>query len=199
MTATEWVLTIAIVVLGVLVLVAYGLMIEILRQVGDLRSGAPPRQAAVISPDEGLSDGWEVTLAAIPTLDPAQALRLPGAHDTLLLFLSTTCGHCVELASGICLVDRIELGGADVYAIVDGSSDAVEAFARTHNIPRSWTVPDPEGATRRYFAIQTFPSVVVVDAGGKVAGHGVVNTVDQSMAFLARIRGRDSAARVQVN
>lgn len=176
---------VALALVWVIVLVQGAALVELLRQVTQLRA-LVPRQGAAILPTEGLTDG-----EAIPATDGVVSLAGTRLGDRLrnsvLLFLTAECATCRVIAPRISDLD-IEVG-VPVYAILHGRPQAIEQFVTEFALRRDRVVVDVDGAVGDAFRIKTTPSAVVVSDGAKWA-HGIVNDVKQAAALHEVAIGR---------
>jgi hypothetical protein len=170
--------TVALAIVWVVVLVQGAVVMELLRQLGQIRSQVP-RQGAAILPNEGLPAG-----APMPDLSMTRSIAgtsvAGNSADFVLLFLSPECGTCRDIAARI---DDLDLEvGIPVVSVVHGDPKMVEGFADDFKIARKRVVADHDGKVAEAFNIKTTPTAVVIRGGINLA-HGIVNTADQAAAF----------------
>jgi hypothetical protein len=181
----------ALAALWLIVLLQSAALVEVLRQLAQVRAQLR-RQGAAAVPNEGLDVG-----TLVPDMSTVRSLSgrdLPSNRDNfLLIFLSPDCDSCHELARGVTNLD-LELG-VPVFTFVRGDKSTVEAFARSYRLPTKTTFADIDGTVSARFNINTTPSATVVHEGRSL-GHGVVNGPDQVAAFydLAVNRAKQEAS-----
>lgn len=181
-------LVVAVALVWIVVLLQGAALIELLRQLGQLRVQIR-RQGAAVLPDEGLPDRAPIPdLHAVRTLAGSAIQR--HLHDSVVLFLTPECVTCREVARGVS--DLALETGAPVLVVLHAHRDAAAAFAKEFRLAADRLVADSDGVVASAFNIKTSPSAVVVAKGLKRA-HGVVNTIDQASAFYDLTVSRMSA------
>jgi methylamine dehydrogenase accessory protein MauD len=105
------------------------------------------------------------------------ALRLDSdpAQNTLLLFLSTSCPHCVRVAQALA---EFAEDAPERLIIVFGTTDPdkLNEFLTGHHLTDLPVVVSPE--TRAAFGVVGVPYGFALDQQGIVRGKGVVNNND---------------------
>jgi mono/diheme cytochrome c family protein len=124
--------------------------------------------------------------AAAPDVAPELAVRdLDGNPATLsshrgrpvlVVFWGTTCSHCLsELPAVFAASDRLRDRGLalDVLAVCVDETDpvVVRDVAGPHVAARPLYL-DPAGTARLYYDVQALPTLVLIDAGGRLAARG---------------------------
>lgn len=152
-------------------LVALGLVVVALtRQIGLLHERIAPVGALATS--AGLDVGDEVPELSLQTLDGA-ALQL-AEQRTLLFFLSPTCPVCETILPTLKRIAREEASDLRVILASDGDPEEHARFAREKQLDRSAYVLSQELGMR--FEVAKLPYAVLIDAAGRVAAKGIVNT-----------------------
>lgn len=178
-------LTVALAIMATCLLVEGVAIVEIMRQVGQIREIAP-RQGAMITAGEGLADRDVVPdLSSRTTI--AGSPPLSADRPNVLFFLTTDCALCRDIAKTWDDFDVEAHTRAKRVAVIRGSPPLVRAFIAELNVPRTATIVDEDGALARVFKIHTYPSVVIVDEAGRKRAHGLVNTTGQAAALLDRV------------
>jgi hypothetical protein len=185
--------------LWLLVIVQGLAFLEVLRQVGMLRTQVGPMQGA------GIMTG------AVPTgspLPPAAGFssdsRSAVAWDDLIttrrgvaVFLTPTCVTCREIAQDIRGFSRDVPGDVSVAVFVKGTSDEVEALIRETEMPRELVVVDREGGTANSLGIGWTPAALTIQQG-LVGAAAIVNTIYQVDALVQEQFGDDEEGESEI-
>lgn len=175
-------LWLAVVVLGVVVLV-------LTRQIGLLHERIGPTGA--LSQAAGLEVGQPAPELLLRDLS-GRSVQVGGGPAggeagarTLLLFLSPDCPVCKGLAPTLRRLVREEPDLRLVLAS-DGEADdaaAHDAFRRAMGLEEEPYVLSTELGLR--YRVARLPTAVLIDAGGSVRAHGMVNTREHLESLLA--------------
>lgn len=126
---------------------------------------------------EAVGDAGDTTRAR--TL--AEAAR---GKPMVLSFWATWCAACHQLAEPLAALAKRHAGKARVLGVSAEGRDVIEASLARR--PLGYQVArDAEDASTSRFYVQTLPTVLVLDASGKVAG--VFVGADQADAIAARV------------
>lgn len=178
-------LVVAVVSLWVLVLIILFLIVGALRQIGlmQLRLGTDP--GALIT-REGLDRGIAAPDFQLPTLDGGQiALGELGAIPKLLVFLSTTCQSCRELAPHLNEVFDTRHKQMAVVVICDGSLESCDSFAREAVI-RPRVAVDTTGLVKAKYEVAMTPFAYFLDFESRVLVRGIANSWTQLESLIAQ-------------
>jgi len=174
-------LGVAVALLWGVVLVLGVLVFALARQVGVLHERVAP--AGALAMNQRLSAGSHA-----PVVKAAQfgggALTLGEAsadnRSMLLFFVSPTCPVCKTLLPVVKSVASREAGWLDVVFASDG--DGHDAFVAEHGLgSHTYVVSRDLGVL---YGVGKLPYGVVVDAAGKVASFGLVNTREHIESLL---------------
>ena len=174
-------LGVAVALLWGVVLVLGVLVFALARQVGVLHERVAP--AGALAMNQRLSAGSDA-----PVVKAAQfgggALTLGEAsadnRSMLLFFVSPTCPVCKTLLPVVKSVASREAGWLDVVFASDG--DGHDAFVAEHGLgSHTYVVSRDLGVL---YGVGKLPYGVVVDAAGKVASFGLVNTREHIESLL---------------
>lgn len=107
---------------------------------------------------------------SLPTLSGSHvSLASERGHPVVLNFFATWCGPCeLELPT----ITDFAANNPDVpvyYLAVDGSAEALKAYALAHQMPLS-NVVRLDNPTRDAYKPDTLPTTVVVKADGRIGG-----------------------------
>lgn len=146
-----------------------------------------PEAAPAEAKPEGLNgfrltmDGPELgALTPVPAVTTIRGDTLSLENDpdrnTLLLFLSTHCPHCVTVAKAL---GEFVADAPERVVLVFGAAEPeqLETFIGTHQLQEVPTVVSPE--TRAAFSVTGVPYGFALDQHGIVRGKGIVNNNDQ--------------------
>lgn len=196
--------TVAIVLLGLLVVGLLRSHAEILRKLHELGAGLDPDAPApgVISPRPApvrrtASTGFD--LAGTTPGDEALRIGVVGARQsTLLAFLSSGCLTCGGFWEAFAGADRLSVpGGARLVIVTKGPEAESESRIRELS-PSAFPVVMSTGAWEQYKVPHT-PYFVYVDGpSGRIVGEGSAQTWDQVRTLwsqaLADERGGEARA-----
>lgn len=161
--------------------------LEVIRHVGLLREQVGPYQGAALVPSKVDIGSPLQELTAVAADEPREAawsdyLRAPLG---LVLFLSTRCATCRDVAGGLGALAR-ELGDeASVVAIVEGPSEEARAFVSDTGLPPDLVAIDETGATSKRLDIPWTPAVLSIRGGDTLGTAAVVNDIYQVDSFAS--------------
>lgn len=104
------------------------------------------------------------------------ALSDAGPKKVLLLFISTRCVTCNEIAPAIKSIARSEAPSIDTLILSDNPEDDVRDFVTRHRIDHLPIVVSRELVEA--FGVQTTPYGIVVDESRNVVTKGIVNNIE---------------------
>ena len=157
------------VVILILSIVVYALA----RQIGVLHERLKP--VGALSLGSSLDVGSTAPTFELKSLNGG-GVKLGGAHAdgkaTLLFFLSPTCPVCKVLLPSLLSLKKSESWLELVFAS-DGDANEHQAFIETHNIGDYPYLLSTELGMA--YQIGKLPYGVMIDAGGTIASHGLIN------------------------
>jgi hypothetical protein len=180
------------VVVAILALLVLGLLrshAEILRQLHELREGAPPPATdVVIRPRAAPAGSRRAHDLVGETPDgEAVAVGVVGApHHTLLAFLSSGCATCTEFWAAFAAPDRLALPPATRLVVATRGVEAESVSAIRKEAPADLTVVMSTAGWESY-AVPGSPYFVLVDGpAGVVAGEGTGTSWSQVQSLMAQ-------------
>jgi thiol-disulfide isomerase/thioredoxin len=168
--------------------------LEVIRQIGLLRKQVGPYQGAALVPTKIDMGDPLPELTAITAEDQRAAswsdyIRAPVA---LVLFLSTHCLTCRDLAEGAGPLAR-ELGDeASIVAVVEGQREEALAFVRDAGLPTSLVAIDEAGATAKGLGIEWSPAALSIRDRDTLGTAALVNDIYQVDSFVSEELARRS-------
>ena len=185
------------IVLGALV-VALGLIcFALARQIGVLHERIAPAGALAIN--QRLKVGDKAPKLTLSAIDGRSVEVGAAGSSQLFFFLSPDCPVCKTLLPIVDSIARAERDWLSVILASDGAdTQAHRAFQLREKLSDfPYVLSEPLG---RSFGVAKLPYAVLVDAGGKIAGMGLVNSREHlESLFEAKERGvaslQDFAAR----
>ena len=102
-----------------------------------------------------------------------RAVAVPADQPTVLFFMATWCGTCVEEARALAAVENDYAGRVQFLAVnvtPGDTPEAVEEFRRAAGNPAHPYVTDDRGTFVERYAISALDTTVVIDADGRVQG-----------------------------
>ena len=143
------------------------------------RSGATPVTQA--TPETQVSPSQPAPAAAVgDVVTPVEAMStdgravaVPADQPTVLFFMATWCGPCVNEARALAAVESDYAGRVQFLAVnvtPGDTPEAVEEFRRAAGDPAHPYVTDDRGTFVERYAISALDTTVVVDADGRVQG-----------------------------
>jgi len=180
-----WAAVVGLAAVVVALLRQIGVLHERISPVGALVGGERPRvgeQAPVLELED-----WSGATVRIGGAAPADA-KGPGAHGTLLFFVSPTCPVCKTLLPHLDSIRRAEADGVRVVVASDGEREEHTAFVRAHALERGpYLLSEMLG---RAYQVGRLPYAILIDEAGVVRARGLVNTREHlESLFQARDLG----------
>ena len=170
------ILVFAVVLLWIVVLIQFGVIFALARQIGVLFERVTP-VGAMIS-DKGPEIGARAPAIVLPNLNgPEMALGGATGRSQLVFFLSTTCPICKALIPALRSVQRAEADWLDVILASDGKPEAhrkMIAEDRLEGFP--YALSSQLGMT---FKVAKLPFAILIDGQGTIKAKGLVNTREQ--------------------
>jgi thiol-disulfide isomerase/thioredoxin len=174
-------------VLWVVLAVQSFAFLETIRQIGLLRKQIGPYQGASLVPTKIDMGAPVEDLSAVD----ASAER-PVTWDDflgreklgLVLFLSTHCATCRDIAEDVAALARELEGDAEVVAIVEGPADEAQRFLAESGLPDELAAIDERATTSKALGIQWTPAALTIRRG-KLGSAAVVNDIYQVDAFVS--------------
>jgi methylamine dehydrogenase accessory protein MauD len=184
LVASQILLWIGLIVLSVV-------CIALARQVGVLHQRIAPAGALALR--QPLTLGEPVPSFDLRTLDGAsvQIGGERGGRSQLLLFLSPDCRVCESLLPSLRSAHGAERAWLDIVLASDGEGAQHAAFVRDQGLAKfPYIVSETLGRT---YGVAKLPYAVLIDAAGKLAATGLVNTREHlESLFVAKERGVSS-------
>lgn len=165
----------AVVALWIIVILQVGVIFALARQVGILFERVSPVGAMISS--SGPELGEAVPALTLPNLNGAALTLGTGGRAQLVFFLSTSCPICKALLPALKSIQGDEAAWLDVVLASDGREALHRRLIETEGLGRFPYVLSPELGMS--FKVAKLPFAVLVDATGKVAAKGLVNSREQ--------------------
>ena len=174
-------LTFAVVMLWAVVLVQFGVIYVLARQIGVLFERVAP-VGAMIS-HAGPDIGARAPDLLLPNLTGAPfSLGAPG-RARLVFFLSTTCPICKSLLPALKSIGRDEAAGLEVILASDGREALHRRLIADQGLDGlRYTLSAELGMT---FRISKLPFAVLIGPDGVIRGKGLVNSREQLESLLS--------------
>jgi methylamine dehydrogenase accessory protein MauD len=177
------------VVLWVAVVALSLVVLALVRQLGVLHARTAPAGALVLG--ARLRAGEAVPRQDVTDLaGRVHALGAPRAdgRGTLLFFVSPSCPVCKELLPALRALAADERARVEVLLASDGPRAEHEAFVRAERLERFPYLLSPGLGIA--LGVAKLPYAVLIDAGGVLRSHGLVNSREQlDSLFEAEARG----------
>ncbi|MFN2376970.1 MAG: methylamine dehydrogenase accessory protein MauD [Candidatus Binatia bacterium] len=179
----------SVVLLWIVVVVLAGMVFALTRQIGVLYERVAPAGALMIG--RGVVVGDQAPVVRASRLDGATEMVGSAAADgrsTLVFFLSPSCPVCKTLLPALRSMARAEAGHLRVLLAGDGETAEHEALARAERLSDfPYVLSTQLGMT---WQVAKLPYAVLLDAGGVVRSHGIVNSREHLESLVeARDRG----------
>jgi hypothetical protein len=154
-------------------------LLEVLRQIGQIRKQIGPQQGAFMQKSG-------MTGEPLPDVSGRRATDLLPAnwHDYLqtdfgvIVLLSTSCITCRTIAEDLSRFAVNVKGEASIVAFVQGPLDEAQTFVTSTGLDRRLVIIDEKGTTARRLRVEWNPGVVTIRKQ-KIDQIGIINTVDQ--------------------
>lgn len=168
-------MTLAVIVLWFVVVGLSIVVFALARQVGVLYERVAPAGALMLN--QQLKVGDQAPRLSVETLSGQvreTASVEPGARAQLLFFLAPDCPICKTLLPVLKSVGRAE-PGVQILLVSDGEDRAEhEAFVAREQLTQfAYTLSEAVG---RAYGVGKLPYAVLIDAQGKIASLGIVNS-----------------------
>jgi methylamine dehydrogenase accessory protein MauD len=170
------------VALWLLVLVLLAGFLVMARQIGVLHTRLPSRTARMVNAGPDIGDRFELFEA---TDLFGRHVKIPpaGTRNTLLVFVSATCGACAAVVTGLKSLRRTERETLNIIlvALAGGDADSHRSFAKRHRLPFPFIVGSD---LSQKYRIGLTPYAVLLGPDGIVYSKGVVNQVQDIESLL---------------
>lgn len=169
-------LVVSVVLLWIAVAVLAGVVFALTRQIGVLYERVAPAGALMIGRGVVVGEAAPVVRAARLAGGETEMVGAPRSDGlaTLVFFLSPTCPVCKSLLPALRSMARSEAARLRILLAGDGAADEYEAFVRGEKLEAFPLVLSTQlGMT---YQIAKLPYAVLVDQGGVVRAHGIVNS-----------------------
>ena len=169
-------LLVAVVVLWVLVLALVVAVFALARQIGVLYERVAPMGALMM--DEGPKVGDIAPVFNLATLSGTRVqLGAPGAHSTLMFFVSPTCPVCKKLMPVLRSAAKVESAWLRVVLASDGDEAKQRAFYEKAALADFPYVLSTELGMA--YKVAKLPFAVLLDEQGRVRAKGLINSREQ--------------------
>lgn len=187
---TLQILSVAVVILGLMVVALLVVVLALARQVGVLFERVAPMGALITDSGPGIGE-------AVPRMDLTALDGRPvpvgagGSRSQLFFFLSPDCPVCKRLLPILKSARTAEAGWLDVVLASDGERGAHERFIRERGLGDfPYVLSRDFGMT---FRVSRLPFAVLIDGAGVVRAKGLVNNREQlESLFVAKEIGSPS-------
>ncbi|HYP24036.1 MAG TPA: hypothetical protein VEV43_10710 [Actinomycetota bacterium] len=103
--------------------------------------------------------------------------------QTLLVFLSTGCDSCDDVAPAVRSIARSESGQTETIVVTPGEADSYDSdFFRRHKLDDLPIVVSQDLAAE--LGVMTTPYALLVDETGVLRTKGIVNNLDQLVSLF---------------
>ena len=183
-------LLVTVLVLWLVVIALVVAVFALARQIGVLYERVAPMGALMM--DEGPKVGDLSPMFNLTTLSGARVqVGAPGAHSTLVFFVSPTCPVCKKLLPVLRSSAKVESAWLRVVLASDGDEAKQRAFyekAELSDFP--YVLSSDLGMA---FRVGKLPFAVLIDELGKVRAKGLINSREQlESLFTAKDLGVES-------
>lgn len=171
--------------------------LETIRQIGLLRKQVGPYQGASLVPTKIDMGAPVAQLAAVDVAGTRPVTWADYLRNDfgLVLFLSTHCATCRDIAEDVAALARELQGDADVIAVLEGRADEAREFVAQTRLPRELVAIDEQGATSKELGIGWTPAALTIRAE-KLGSAAVVNDIYQVDAFVTEELGKERSGLV---
>lgn len=155
-------------------------LLEVIRQIGQIRKQPGSRSGVRIVP-EAIKAGDplpELTGIAADTSYPAHWEDYLGPSLSIVVLLSTHCQACRLLAEGITRFAATVKEDAAVVVIIDGDRREAEEFILRAKLPRHLVVIDEDRTTAKRFGVLWNPAAITIRQR-KLGEAAIVSESDQ--------------------
>lgn len=183
-------LLVAVLVLWLVVIALVVAVFALARQIGVLYERVAPMGALMM--DEGPKVGDLSPMFNLTTLSGARVqVGAPGAHSTLVFFVSPTCPVCKKLLPVLRSSARVESAWLRVVLASDGDEAKQRAFYEKADLSDfPYVLSSDLGMA---FRVGKLPFAVLIDELGKVRAKGLINSREQlESLFTAKDLGVES-------
>ena len=169
-------LLVAVVLLWVLVIALVVAVFALTRQIGVLYERVAPMGALMM--DEGPKVGDIAPVFNLATLSGTRVqLGAPGAHSTLMFFVSPTCPVCKKLMPVLRSAAKVESAWLRVVLASDGDEAKQRAFYEKAALADFPYVLSTELGMA--YKVAKLPFAVLLDEQGRVRAKGLINSREQ--------------------
>jgi methylamine dehydrogenase accessory protein MauD len=163
------------IILWVVVALLAAVTLAAVRQIGLIHQRIPPVGARMAPAGPAIGD--EAPMFDQPdVLGRRTSLGSKKGRKTLMLFVSTHCSTCQEIAPAIRSIARSEAAMFDTILVSDGSMQDVLTYVRNHRLS-----PIPvilSGELHQAYDVVTTPFGLVINEHQKVVTKGIVNNIE---------------------
>jgi hypothetical protein len=166
-------------------------LLELIRQVGYLRTIAGPQQgAAIVDAVERGTALPELVGTRLGSADRATWSDFISTEFGAIVFLTTHCVTCREVAEELTGFERDLPDNVSLMVIMEGEESTVEKFARAGRLDSRFVCVDEAGETGKRIGVTWTPAALTV-RNGKIGRSGIVNNVFQISSFINEELARD--------
>ena len=166
--------------LWVIVIIQMLVILEVLRQIGILRLRIGDDPGALLVEGEGLDRGELAPEFAARDLNSGKIISnaIFREHMTLLVFLTTRCEACRNLAPSLVRAAREHERDAKIVIVCSGPGDECTMFAREFGLSMP-VVVDQDQQIFTAYRIRRTPIALLVDNDGRARIQGIANDGQQ--------------------
>lgn len=185
--------------LWIVVFIQGFMLLEVLAQVGQLRTGLVTNQRFI---DPDALAGREVPAFAglhAGTLAPASWDEYLGEQRGVAVLLTTRCKTCRAIARQLTRYVRKRAPEAmSIFAIVQGPLDEATEFIVETRIDPDLVAIDPDASIGERLGVTWSPGVIAIDKS-HVAGAAVIGDMKQLEEFIERVASRPDTEDAATN
>jgi methylamine dehydrogenase accessory protein MauD len=172
-------------VLWIMVLLLSAVTFALVRQVGLIHQRIPPTGARMLN--VGPPVGSEVPSFDELSIDGKPTTLAASGRKTLLVFVSSQCDSCAELAPALKSFARSERARLDTILIARSSVPEMREFSRENRLEGVPIIASMELVEK--FQVNNTPYGLLVSEDGILITKGIVNTLEHltSMAHAAEL------------
>lgn len=153
----------------------------LVRQVGLIHRRIPPTGARILGVGPDL--GAEAPEIEAPNVNGGEVrLGADRGRQSLLVFISTRCTTCDEIAPAIRSIWRSDSRNLDIILVTDNPPKAVRMFAERHKLTHVPTVASAELV--QAYRVNSTPYAILVDEEGRVLTKGIVNNLEHLASMV---------------
>ena len=174
-------LVVSLVILWIVVVLLAIVTLAAVRQIGLIHKRLPPVGARMtpVGPELG---GQVPLFEETDIFGGRVTLGAEGAKKVLLVFISTRCVSCNEIAPAIRSIARSEARSIDTILLSDNSEDDVREFATRHRLDHLPIVVSRELVEA--YGVHTTPYGLLADESRVTITKGIVNNIEHLESLI---------------